>query len=308
MNNPNTTESDTLSDTLQHKIQWYPGHIAKHERALKEKLKLVDVVVEVLDARLPKTTVNPRLQAQIRSKPTVLVINKTDLADATISKQWLGYFKHTAKDAFSILLHNTKSSPSKSKNTQGLLTAILKAGEAKMQQLVAKGLKRRAIRVLVIGMPNVGKSSIINHLVGKNHTKTGHKAGVTRGNQWVRIHKDLELLDSPGIIPPSLDTLDSDEAGALLAVVNSIGEASFDDEEIGRFLAERLETLYPGVLRQYFKIPPDYKVDLNGIAIGRRFMALGDRPDTLRAAQSLLSEFRQGRLGRFCLEWPPQAI
>lgn len=282
----------------EHQIQWYPGHIAKHERELGNQLKLVDVVVEVLDARLPSTTTNKRLEAKIRTRPTVVVLNKADLADEQVTSRWR---QHLKKSASKVILYETKT-PRYQKN---LLNAILEAGEEKLKQLEAKGLKRRPLRVLVVGMPNVGKSSLINHIVGKKKTKTGHKAGVTRTHQWVRIHPGIELLDSPGIIPPSLE---SNDAGNLLAIVSSIGEAAFDDEEVAKFLLNRLEALYPKKLAECYKLSAEIETNLASIASARNFQTLGAEPDTLRAAQTLLAEFRHGKLGKLSLECPELTI
>lgn len=277
-----------------HQIQWYPGHIAKHERELSERLKLVDVVVEVLDARLPMTTTNRRLESVIRNRPTVLVLNKADIADPAVTERWKQALK---SDMAKVVLYETKSP----KYQKSLLSAILQAGEIKLQQLEAKGLRRRSLRILVAGMPNVGKSSLINHIVGKKKTKTGHKAGVTRSHQWVRIHPAIELLDSPGIIPP---TLDSNASGYLLAVVSSIGEAAYNEELASQFLIQRLNRLYPGLLSKYYGLSQEMEITLDAIAEVRNFRQTGGTNDVLRAAQTLLSEFRHGKLGRISLEWP----
>jgi ribosome biogenesis GTPase A len=172
-----------------------------------------------------------------------------------------------------------------------------------MQKMEARGRKRRPIRVLVTGMPNVGKSTLINSIVGQKKTKTGHRAGVTKNTQWVRIHPEVELLDSPGIIPPDLQ---SEEAGALLATVSSIGDAAFDEEQIARFLIQRIETLYPGLIRDFFKLDatasltPDESVE--SIAQVRHYKLGGDELDSLRAAQAVLTDFRHARMGRISLE------
>lgn len=273
-------------------IQWYPGHIAKYERKLKELLKLVDVVVEVLDARMPQATMNPRLQKSLKDKPKLLVLNKSDLADPAQTRLWRGLLETPDTR---VLAYETKQGGQKAQ----LINAIVRLGETNMKKLMAKGLKRRPVRVLIAGMPNVGKSSIINSLVSKKKVQTGHKAGVTRTHQWVRIHPEIELLDSPGIIPPFLE---SEEAGALLATVSSVGEAAFDDEEVSRFLAGRVEGLYPALLHKHYNIDRERDLSLENIALARNYLQGGQTPDTLRAAQALLTDFRQGRLGRMTLE------
>lgn len=280
------------SDVISPKIQWYPGHIAKYERKLQEHLKLVDVVVEVLDARLPVSSVNPRLENTIRNKPTLIILNKSDLADPVQNKRWQ---KALSGDNRRVMLYNAKGAQAKAQ----LIQHVLALGESTLQKLIAKGRKRRPVRVLVAGMPNVGKSTLINSIVGQKKTKTGHRAGVTRDTQWVRIHPEVELMDSPGVIPPQLE---SDEAGALLATVSSIGDAAFDEEEVARFLLETIDGLYPGQLATYFKLAPEQTLSLENMALARHYKLSGDQPDLLRTAQALLTEFRNARLGRITLE------
>ncbi len=280
-------------------IQWYPGHIAKMERQLANQLKLVDVVVEIVDARIPASTTNLRLHQRLVHKPVLFLLNKTDLGDPAINQRWLHYFSETHGHA---MLYDTVSA---GKHKKELVSAVLRLGEEKMRALEAKGMRRRAIRALVIGMPNVGKSSVINHIVGKKKTQTGHRAGVTREPQWVRIHPSVELLDSPGIIPP---VLESDEVGLLLATVSSVGEAAVDDETIARFLLERIDPLYPGHLHSVYGIPPEIPMSFEALAEQRHYKASGGRLDTNRAIQALLTDFRQGRLGRLSLERPNESV
>lgn len=284
-------------DIVSPKIQWYPGHIAKYERKLDELLKLVDVVVEVLDARLPQASVNRRLEHKIRNKPTLIILNKSDLADPVQNKRWQKQLTHGEQKA---MLYDAKGAHGK----QQLVQNILALGESAMQKLIARGRKRRPIRVLVAGMPNVGKSTLINSIVGRKKTKTGHRAGVTRDTQWVRIHPEVELMDSPGVIPPQLE---EQEAGAMLATVSSIGDAAFDEEEISRFLLEHIGMLYPNLLRPYFKLASEQPVTLETIAEARHYKLGGDQPDILRTAQAVLTEFRHARIGRITLEHAPDA-
>jgi ribosome biogenesis GTPase A len=294
-------------------IQWYPGHIAKIERELTTHLKLVDVAIEVLDARLPLATQNTRIQKKLlacgqNGKPTLIILNKADLADNEQTKYW----KRLLKEPFSpdspprvVLTYDSLKGTGK----VAIIAGILALAEDRMQSLIGKGLKRRPVRVLVVGMPNVGKSTIINSLVGQKKTKTGHKAGVTRQPQWVRIHPQIELLDTPGIIPP---VLDSNLSGLLLACVSGIGEASFDEEEAARFFIQRLQALYPGLLGQFYKLSPndacldDPYLMLASISerLGHKQQRSGNTSvlDTLRTAQAVLKAFRNGTLGRLTLE------
>jgi ribosome biogenesis GTPase A len=277
---------------LQPSIQWYPGHIAKYERQLRDLLKLVDVVVEVLDARIPMASVNRRLEHQIRNKPTLIILNKSDLADPAQNKAWR---QRLTREQQRAMLYDAKSAQGKSQ----LIQNVLALGEPALQKMEARGRKRRPLRVLVAGMPNVGKSTLINSIVGRKKTKTGHRAGVTRETQWVRIHPDVELLDSPGVIPPQLD---APESGALLATVSSIGDAAFDEEAIARFLLERMESLYPGLPGTYFKLDHQAPLTLETIALARHYKLGGEQLDILRTAQAVLTEFRHARLGRITLE------
>jgi len=280
---------------MQPSIQWYPGHIAKYERQLSELLKLVDVVVVVLDCRIPQATVNPRLVSKIADKPTLIILNKSDLGDAIQNKRWVKSLSVANQRA---MLYDAKTGQGKAQ----LIQQIQALGEATLQKLVAKGRKRRPIRVLVAGMPNVGKSTLINSIVGKKKTKTGHRAGVTKTTQWIRIHPDVELMDSPGVIPPQLD---SPEAGALLATVSSIGDAAFDEEEIARFLLETMEKHYPGLASKFFKLTSNQPLSLENIAEARHYKLGGQQLDLLRTAQAILSDFRHARLGRITLEHAP---
>ncbi len=284
---------------MQPGIQWYPGHIAKYERQLGDLLKLVDVVIEVLDARIPRASVNPRLEHKIRNKPTLIILNKSDLADPEQNKRWKTLLTAATSGTQEAMLYDAKSAQGKAQ----IIRHVLNLGETSMQKMEAKGRKRRPIRVLVTGMPNVGKSTLINSIVGRKKTQTGHRAGVTKNTQWVRIHPQVELLDSPGIIPPDLQ---SEEAGALLATVSSIGDAAFNEEQIARFLIERIETLYPSLLRDYFKLDAEANLEtdhsVETVAQVRHYKLGGDQLDSLRAAQAVLTDFRHARMGRISLE------
>ncbi len=273
-------------------IHWYPGHIAKYERRLNDLLKLVDVVVEVLDCRIPLATTNVRLESKIRHKPTLIILNKSDLGDVRENRRWQAQLTGGQQRA---ILYDAKQGQGKLLVTQN----ILELGEENMLKLIAKGRKRRPIRVLVAGMPNVGKSTLINSIVGRKKVKTGHRAGVTTGTSWIRIHPEIELMDSPGIIPP---VLEDQESAWLLATVSSVGDAAFDDEETALYLMDRIERFYPGMLSMVFKIPQGTPLSLEAMAIARNYKLPGDSPDRLRMAQAMLTDFRNARIGRVSLE------
>jgi ribosome biogenesis GTPase A len=299
-----------ISETLGKHIQWYPGHIAKLERQLDDLLKRIDVVIEVLDARIPRASVNPRIREiylKKRPLPVVVLFNKADLADPVETDRWMAFTLNTMAKHFPMVTQ-AKCLPyqatGQGHQKQALIQACVSLSEEKMQKIIAKGMKRRPIRTLIVGMPNVGKSTLINNIIGIKKTRTGHKAGVTRQPQWVRIHPQLELLDTPGLIPP---TLSDPENGMLLACVSSIGEAAFDDNQVACFLLQEIHRRYPGRLHQQYHLNPescplDQVPLLEDIAAARKFLKPGQILDVNRAAQHVLADFRQGNWARCTLQ------
>ena len=272
-------------------IHWYPGHIAKAEKKLKELVNLVDVVIEVLDARIPESSVYPDIKKLLGEKPRLIVLNKADLADETKLKNWIDFYKK--QTGFPVIA----SCASKNNDISIIVNKVIELAKPKIDKLVAKGLLPRPARVVVVGMPNVGKSSIINKLIKKGKTKVGAKAGVTRQQQWVRVNPKIDLLDTPGIIP--LKQENQFKAGKL-AMVNSVSENAYENEEVAREFLEILKTKYPQAVKDYYNIDEDFS--LEAIALSRNWIVKNSQPDTVRTAVMVLTDFRAGRIGKFILD------
>ena len=271
-------------------IHWYPGHIAKAERQLKEKLNLCDVVIEVLDARIPFSSMYNNIQSLLGGKPRLILLNKADLTDKQELKIFIEKIKETQENP--VLVMDAKNS----KDVAPIVKKVLELAEPKIQAQMAKGLLRRPARVMVVGMPNVGKSSIINKLTKTAKTKVGAKAGVTRQQQWVRINKDLDLLDTPGIIPMRQD---DQLAAAKLAFVNSVSENAYDNETIAQELLNILSKKYDAQLKEYYTVE---NLTLENIAKSRNWVVSNSQPDIERTAAFVLKYFRDGKLGKFILD------
>ena len=278
-------------------INWYPGHIAKAERKLKEQVKLVDVIIEVLDARIPESSSYDNLDNLLGDKPRLLLLNKSDVADPDLNLKWTDYLRE--KSGLKVIM----TSASTGKDVSYVIKEAVKLGQPVMEKLKAKGLLPRPVRVMVVGMPNVGKSSIINKLIKTAKVKVGARAGVTRAAQWIRIHPKLELMDTPGIIPMKIPT---QERATKLAMVNSVGEASYDKIEVANSLIKLVYERYPKMFCDYYKVDADKQPALEDIAISRNLLLPGGTPDVERCATLVLTDFRQGRTGRITLEDTPQ--
>lgn len=273
-------------------IHWYPGHIAKAERKLKEQLNLVDVVVEVADARIPLSSMYPDIKKLIGEKPRLIVFNKSDVADLEKTKQLVEKIKEEYNCPI-LFTSNTDN-----KDITKIVNKIADLSKPAITKLVQKGLLPRPARAMIVGMPNVGKSSIINKLIRKTKTKTGAKAGVTRQQQWVRINPRVDLLDTPGIIP--VKQVEQEKA-LKLAFVDSIGENAYELESIAaEFLKQMLEK-YPDVVMSRYNLSGD-DITLESIAKNRNLVGQNSMPDTPRAASMLMNDFRDGRLGRLTLD------
>ena len=274
-------------------IHWYPGHIAKAERQLKEKLSLVDVVIDVRDARLPLSSSYANIEKLLGDKPRLLLLNKADLVEKVDLKKWIEYLNNST--SCPVIVTDAKGGNDLSK----VITTAVQLSEPRIQALMAKGLLRRPARAVVVGMPNVGKSSIINKLTKSSKTKIGAKAGVTRQQQWVRINPKLDLLDTPGIIPTRQD--DQNQA-VKLAFVSSVSENAYSPEPVAQELLNLLSVKYAEQLSAYYKTE---NLTLDNIAISRNWIIKSESPDTLRTAQYVLKDFREGRLGKFILDELP---
>ena len=272
-------------------IHWYPGHIAKAERQLKEKLSLVDVVIEVRDSRIPLSSGYTNIEKLLGNKPRLLLLNKADLVDKEELAKWIEYLKKTT---------SCPVIATEAKGNRDLLEVVKNASELaepKIQALIAKGLLRRPARAMVVGMPNVGKSSVINKLTKSSKTKVGAKAGVTRQQQWVRINPKLELLDTPGIIPTRQDDQD---AATKLAFVSSVSENAYSPEPVAKALLDMLNvSKHKSFVEKYYKTE---ELTLENIALTRNWLIKGESPDTERTAIYVLKDFREGRLGQIILD------
>lgn len=271
-------------------IHWYPGHIAKAERKLKEQLSLVDAVIEVIDARLPYSSGYDNIAGLLNDKPRLILLNKSDLTEKTELQPWIK--KLEEKTGWPVI-------PTDAKNSKDLSIIVKKAvelSEPRIQALIKKGLLRRPARIMVVGMPNVGKSSIINKLTRSSKTKTGAKAGVTRQQQWVRINPQLDLLDTPGIIPMKQE---NQEVAKKLAFVNSVSENAYSNELVANELLELLNEKYPEKVKEYYKTDI---LTLEAIATSRNWIISGGKPDIERTAVYVLRDFREGKTGKFILD------
>lgn len=274
-------------------IHWYPGHIAKAERKLKEQLNLVDVVVEVADARIPLSSMYPEVKRLIGEKPRLIIMNKSDVADMEKTKVLVEKLKQ--KTGCDIIF----TSNSDNKDITKIVNKIADLSKPAITKMIQKGLLPRPARAMVVGMPNVGKSSIINKLIKKTKTKTGAKAGVTRQQQWVRINPRIDLLDTPGIIP--VKQVEQNKA-LRLAFVDSIGENAYELESIAEEFLKIMAEMYPNVIKNRYGFEYGEEFSLEKIALKRNLLGQSSKPDILRAASMLMMDFRDGRLGRLTLD------
>ncbi len=282
-------------------IQWFPGHMTKAQRMIEENLAMVDAVCEILDARIPYSSRNPDIDRLAGDKPRLVILNRADLADPQMTARWRKYFESRG---LAILETDAKSG----KGVGTFAPAVRRLLKDKLAAYEAKGQVGRPLRVMILGIPNVGKSTFISKVAGRKAAIAGDKPGVTRGKQWINIDQGLDLLDTPGILWPKFD---SQEVGEMLAITNAIKADVLDKETLGANFMLRLRELYPKAIEERYKFVPD--PDMNGFELleqaakKRGFLVSRGEYDIERMANTLLGEYHDGKLGRLTLEAPPDA-
>ena len=292
-----TDEKDFGMDNSKTMINWYPGHMAKAKRQMQEDLKLIDCVIEIIDARIPLSTKNPDIDAMAKGKCRVMILNKADLADDKATARWKKFFE---EKGFYVSAVNSKNG----EGIKGITELIKKACASKIEKDLKKGIKNRPIRAMIAGVPNSGKSTFINAIAGKVCAKTGNRPGVTKGKQWIRLNKEVELLDTPGILWPKFE---DQKMAYRNAFIGSINDEILFPEELAYELIGILKELYPGVLNDRYSIEgleenSDNNEIIRLIALKRSCLKKGAEPDTEKAAKLILDDFRSGKLGKLTLE------
>lgn len=288
-------------------IQWYPGHMTKAKRAMKEDIKLIDLIIELVDARVPLASRNPDIDELGKGKARLVLLNKSDLASEKQNEAWTAWFR---EKGYFVVKINARSGAGL-KQINGV---VQEACKEKIEGDRRRGILNRPVRAMVVGIPNVGKSTFINSFAGKACTKTGNKPGVTKGNQWIRLNKTLELLDTPGILWPRFE---DQRVGLLLAFIGSINDEILNKDELALELIRFLKKYYSHVLPQRYLAEEEKNSGENGesftelqwmgqIAKVRGCLLKGGEPDLSKAAAIVIDDFRSGRLGRITLEFPPE--
>lgn len=276
-------------------VQWYPGHMTKAKRQMQEDIKLIDLIIELVDARVPLSSRNPDIDELGKNKARLILLNKADLADESQNEAWKKYFQDKG---FFVVKVNSRSGA----GMKAIHSVIQEACKEKIQRDLRRGIKNRPIRAMVVGIPNVGKSTFINTFAGKACAKTGNKPGVTKGKQWIRLNKGVELLDTPGILWPKFE---DQEVGIRLACIGSIKDDILNMDELALLLIQSLTSHYPGALTNRYNIDESGKpVEiLEQIARARGCLKKGEELDYTKAASLLFDDFRGGKIGRITLEW-----
>ena len=278
-------------------FQWYPGHMTKAKRQMQEDIRLIDLVIELVDARVPLASRNPDIDALGKNKSRLVLLNKSDLADERANKLWKEYFK---EQGFFVLEVNSQSGS----GMKQIHALVQEACKEKIERDRKSGILNRPVRAMVVGIPNVGKSTFINSFAGKACTKTGNKPGVTKGKQWIRLDRSLELLDTPGILWPKFE---NQEVGLKLALIGSMNDHVVPVDEMAMDLIVMLREQYGGVLEKRYETTEEQEPFeiLKNIAKKRGCLLKGEELDTEKAAALLMEDFRSGKLGRITLEVPP---
>ena len=276
-------------------IHWFPGHMNKAQNEIENKVKLVDVIIELFDARAPLSSINGYLEKITQNKKKLIVLTKTDLADPEQTKKWQEFLSNKFDYVLALDLKNANAESSLSK-------AVVSLGKDKWAKDISKGMKPQPIRTMIVGIPNVGKSSLINRLAKRKAAGVQNKPGYTRGEQWIKVNKDFLLLDTPGILPMSYE---NQKNAANLALIGAIREDILPNEALGELLISYLKKYYPNALKNRFDIDEitDRITVLNQIALRRKIVNSVGENDLLRAESLLLKEFKDGLLGRITLEW-----
>lgn len=279
-------------------FQWYPGHMTKAKRMMQENIKLIDLVIELVDARAPLASRNPDIDELGRNKSRLILLNKADLAEDRRNEEWIKYFEN--QGFFCVKVNSKKGGGLKS-----VQNVIQEACKEKILRDKKRGILNRPVRAMVVGIPNVGKSTFINSLAGKAAAKTGNRPGVTKGKQWIRLNKQVELLDTPGILWPKFE---NQSVGLKLAFIGSMKDEILNVEELGAEFIRFVCRDYPGALADKYEIEEneDAYLCLKEIAESRHCLVRGNELDTEKAAGLLMDDFRNGRLGRMTLEYPEQ--
>ena len=279
-------------------FQWYPGHMTKAKRAMQEDIKLIDVVIELVDARIPVSSKNPDIDTLAGGKSRILLMNKSDMADPGMLEPWIRYYEE--KGYLAMAVNSKKRNELKQVNT-----LIQKACKEKIERDRKRGILNRPVRAMIVGIPNVGKSTFINSFAGKACAKTGNKPGVTKGKQWIRLNKQVELLDTPGILWPKFE---DQTVGQHLAFIGSIKDELIQSVELALDLIEFLIARYPGILGKIYGVTESNNSAsvLEAVANNRGCRKKGDEVDYEKAAFLLLDDFRNGRLGRITIERPDE--
>lgn len=277
-------------------FQWYPGHMTKAKRQMQEDIKLIDLVIELVDARIPLSSRNPDIDELGKNKARLIIMNKSDLSDETRNQEWAAYFKSLG---YFVVQLDARSKV----GMKTVTNVVMDACKEKIERDRKRGIKNRPVRAMVVGIPNVGKSTFINSYAGKACAKTGNKPGVTKGKQWIRLNQNVELLDTPGILWPKFE---DQMVGLRLALIGAIKDEILNIDELSIELIKILTQHYPGVLAERYAV--DEAVEpvkvLEGIAENRKCISKGNELDYSKAAALLIDEFRSGKLGKITLEFP----